>query len=149
MDEQERKNLERISHKVAEVTIDVQRLRRQLEELEEWNEDLEDWVAEGVRFDMVTKYLEVDCFLCEKPRLDKSDDGWLEVGTMGPQRRAHSSCFHKVMFDIREINSGDDPLAFLAMVEARERERGIEPPPRDPGTVQWAERKQAERKGAA
>lgn len=82
----------------------------------------------------MARFLEVDCFLCEKPRLSKPDDDWLEIGTMGPHRRVHSSCFHEIKGQIREINA-EDPLAFLGMVEKRERARGVEPPPRDPKLI--------------
>lgn len=78
----------------------------------------------------MTKYLDVDCFLCEKPRLSKPNDSWVEVISLSPHRRAHISCFHEVLLQIRDINE-DDPLAFLTMVEERERKRGIEPVPRD------------------
>ena len=75
-------------------------------------------------------YLKVDCFLCEKPRLTKPDDEWFEVKSMGRHRRAHSSCFCEVMGEIKNINASD-PDAFLAMVEGRERARGVEPPVRE------------------
>lgn len=89
---------------------------------------------------MATEYLEVDCVLCEKPRLSKPEDGWFEILMLGPKRRAHSSCFHEIMFVIRDMTK-DDPDAFLAKVEERERRRGIEPPLRKPKPIPWSEEK--------
>lgn len=89
---------------------------------------------------MATKYLEVDCTLCEKPRLSKPDDSWFEILALGPHRRAHSSCFYEIMFVIRDINK-DDPDAFLSKVEERERQRGVEPPSRKPKPIPWSEEK--------
>ena len=82
------------------------------------------------------KYLEVDCFLCEKPRLTKPNDDWLIVGDMGPHRRAHGVCFREVCVQLRDIRrETDNPLAMLEMVEERERKRGVEPPTRDPQLI--------------
>ena len=77
-------------------------------------------------------FLEVDCFLCEKPRTAKPGD-WVEVASMGPHRRAHDVCFQDVCTQLRDIQWGtNNPLSTLEMVEERERARGIEPPARDP-----------------
>lgn len=81
------------------------------------------------------QYLEVDCFLCEKPRLDKPDEDWLEIGAL-PGRRAHGACFREVCVQLRDLRwETDNPLAILEMVEGRERKRGIEPPERDPALI--------------
>lgn len=83
-----------------------------------------------------SKYLEVDCFLCEKPRLSKGPtEDWVEISGL-PNRRAHRSCYHEVCIQLRDIRyETDNPLAVLDMVEKRERKRGIEPPERDPKVI--------------
>lgn len=74
--------------------------------------------------------LVVDCFLCEKPQEAKASP-WCIIGGMGQFRRAHQSCFQEVSGQLREIEQEGGPGAVLEMVEARERARGIDPPPRE------------------
>lgn len=79
--------------------------------------------------------LDVDCFLCEKPRLDKPKEAWVEVGGL-PGRRAHRACYREVCVQLRDIRfQTDNALSTLEMVEERERKRGIESPERDPQLV--------------
>jgi len=69
---------------------------------------------------MATKYFDVLCTLCGKPRLDHSDGGqWWEVLLWGPKRRCHETCFRDVMDVMREIPDKE----MLHMIEAREEKR--------------------------
>lgn len=76
------------------------------------------------------------CFLCEKV-LDRTiKRAIVRVGGMGPHRRAHGDCFAKIMTMERDQrHETDNPLWLLERVEAREQDRGIDSPPRDPAII--------------
>lgn len=66
-------------------------------------------------------YLDVPCSLCEKRHDAIEGADWLEIGGWGPTRRAHSTCFHEIMHQLREMPDG----AFMAALEKRELDHKV------------------------